>query len=518
MEKSINRRDFIKKTGLASVSISLGIKSVESIAKSKPYKSSEKPHIILIMTDQQRGDTLGYSGKHPLISPNLDALANDGVIFRNSYSSVPSSTPARACLLTGLSPWHNGMLGYGRVAHEYKYEMPRMIRNEGYYTFGIGKMHWYPQRNLHGFHGTLLEEANMVETPGFVSDYLQWFSKTAPGLDPNATGIGPNEHRAGTYLLAEDLHPTYWTGQTAVDLIQNYDKKEPLFLKVSFVRPHSPYDPPKRFLDMYKDVEIPKPYIGDWAADFANYPEIPDAWYGDFGEQHALDARRAYYANITFIDVQIGKIIRSLKDKEMYENSLIFFTADHGDMLGDHYHWRKTYGYQGSANIPMIMKWPESMDTITNRGEILDYPVELRDILPTCLDAIGNTIPDEMDGKSMLALVKEKNPGWRPYIDLEHSTCYSPENYWCGLTDGKMKYIYFFPTGQEQLFDLETDHGELVDLSAKAETHADLELWRQRMVYHLSERGADFVKNNKISIRKEPMLYSPNYPDLKEIT
>src|SRR6056297_3511388 len=156
-----------------------------------------KPHIVMIMTDQHRGDALGCRGNTVVKTPHLDELAKEGVLFENAYTTTPSCTPARSGLLTGLSPWHHGMLGYGQVAENYNYELPRMIRRAGYYTFGIGKMHWHPQKTLHGFHGTLVDESGRRETPGFISDYHQWFENEAPGKDPNETGIGWNENKYG---------------------------------------------------------------------------------------------------------------------------------------------------------------------------------------------------------------------------------------------------------------------------------------------------------------------------------
>ncbi len=476
-------------------------------------KASVQPNIIFIITDQQRSDALGCMDNPAVISPHIDKLAEEGVLFVNGYSSVPSCTPARSGLLTGLSPWHHGMLGYGRVAREYRYEMPRMLRDAGYYTFGIGKMHWFPQKALHGFHGTLVDESGRVEQDGFVSDYRDWFKLQAPGEDPDKTGIDWNEHRSGVYQLDEKLHPTYWTGKTAVEFIENYDQQRPLFLKVSFARPHSPYDPPQRYLDMYKEAEIPAPVVGDWVDELKNinwYTDKANAAFGDFGLEHAIESRRHYYANITFIDDMVGEIIEALKEKGMYENSIICFTSDHGDMLGDHYLWRKTYAYEGSANIPFILKWPESMDGKTERGSKLENTTELRDFLPTFLDAAGTEIPEDMDGLSLLNLVRDPNSSWRPYIDLEHATAYSAENYWAALTDGTWKYIWFFNTGEEQLYNLKNDPGELEDLSKIND--AELDKWRQRMVDHLSERGDGFVKDGKLVVREETMLYSPNYP------
>lgn len=135
---------------------------------------------------------MGCAGNPSIITPNIDSLATNGFLFNNAYSSTPSSTPARSGLLTGMSPWHHGMLGYGSVADHYKYEMPQMLRDQRYLTLGIGKMHWNPQNALHGFHATLLDESGRVESPYFISDYRKWFQTVAPGKNPDLAGIGWN--------------------------------------------------------------------------------------------------------------------------------------------------------------------------------------------------------------------------------------------------------------------------------------------------------------------------------------
>lgn len=478
--------------------------------------SGKKPHIIFIMTDQQRWDALGCMGNNSIYTPNIDGLAKEGSLFLSAYTSAPSSTPARAGLLTGLSPWHHGMLGYGRVAEEYRYEMPRMIRELGYYTFGIGKMHWYPQKALHGFHATLVDESGRADTKDFISDYREWFQLHAPDKNPDETGVGWNAHGAAIYKLNEKLHPTNWTGETACELIRNYDSQKPLFLKISFARPHSPYDPPQRYLDMYKDVDVPKPFIGDWCSEFSELLDPatakPDAPFANFGDDYAVNSRRHYYANITFIDDQIGEIIRLLKEKGMYDNALICFTSDHGDMMGDHYHWRKTYPYEGSAKIPLIVKWPESFNTNISCNVSIEQPVELRDFLPTFIDIAGGIVPDDMDGGSLRQLAEGKTEIWRKYIDMEHATCYRKENYWCALTDGKIKYVWNFHTGKEQLFDLVKDPKELHECSSDKKYAAKLKELRQAMVEHLSERGETFVKDGKLIKLTSTLLYSPHYP------
>jgi arylsulfatase A-like enzyme len=492
--------------------------------KSSGGSKSGQPHIIFLMADQFRADALGCAGNPAVKTPNIDALYRDGVLFNNAYSSVPSCTPARACLLTGMNPWHNGMLGYGRMARKYKYELPRMIRSADYYTYGIGKNHWFPQKSLHGFNGTLVDESGRINTDGFVSDYHDWFKHKAPGKDPNATGLGWNSYHTKTYALPEELHPTHWIGQSAVDFIHNYDLQKPLFLKVSWERPHTPLDPPQRFVDMYKGVSIPAPVVGGkgtWDERFAHdHPNRPNAWLGNFGKAQAIKSKRYYYANITFVDEQIGRIIDILKKKGIYDNAIITFCADHGAMLGDHYHWRKTYPYEGSVAIPYIYKWPSGFGAKVKRGSKLSEPVGLQDFLPTFLEATGQHIPKDMDGMSLLQLLRGNTDGWRKYIGMEHATTYWKKNYWAAATNGKFKYIWYFSDYPAQFFDLKKDPGEIRNVLNQAhlskETKQEIQRWRGYLIDYLKERGPGFVKNNQLVKRQKNMLYSPNYPHWKE--
>jgi len=504
----VTRRAFLKSTALFSTAVAFSTDTTLST-----QKSNQKPNILYLMTDQHRGDCLGCAGNKVIKTPHLDSIAKDGVLFSNAYTSTPSCTPARAAILTGLSPWHHGMLGYGRMADEYPFELPQALRNAGYYLFGIGKMHWYPQRKLRGYNKILLDESGRVETPGFISDYRRWFKEQAPNLNPDATGIGWNDYRAKAYVLPERLHPTRWTADRAVEFIEKYNRPEPFLLKVSFARPHSPYDPPKRFTDIYNEDDMPAPYVGDWAAPYAAHkdPPNPSLWHGELGIQQTKKSRRAYYGSATFIDEQIGRILSALKKRDLYDNTLIIFFSDHGDMLGDHHLWRKTYAYEGSAKIPMLLCWPKSMGLDNQRGKTLPQPVELRDVLPTFLDAAGAPIPAHLDGKSMLNLVRGRTKDWRPFIDMEHSMCYN-KDHWTALTNGRFKYIYYAYNGREQFLDLVNDPSELHNLTAESAYENVLHEWRQYMIGHFSERGEPFISNGKLAIRKQRLLYSPNYP------
>ena len=509
----LNRRQFMKiSAGAAALSATAGE------TKQKPLRGkSERPHILLLMADQFRGDCLGVDGHPAVKTPHLDRLAREGVRFSSAYSCTPTCTPARAALLTGLGPWRNGMLGYGRVAERYSFEKPRALRAAGYYTLGIGKMHWHPQRNLHGFHDTILDESGREESVDFRSDYRSWFQSEAPTLNYTATGIGWNDYRAAPYVLPERLHPTHWTGETAVRFLKEYDRPEPFFLKVSFARPHSPYDPPARFWKQYEDAPIPEAYTGNWDDRYRPRSKQKDPhtiWHGDVGADQVRQSRQGYYGSISFIDEQVGRILEVLEQRGWLEETLVLFTADHGDMTGDHYLWRKSYAYEPSARIPMLIRWPQGFPA-GKRGQVCTAPVELRDILPTFLESAGAPVPAHLEGRSLLPLLQGKTAGWRPWIDLEHDVCYSPENHWNALTDGQWKYIFHARDGEEQLFHLAEDPGECHDLSGDTAYTAELRKWRSRLVEHLAERGEAFVRNGKLVLRPESMLYSPNYPVLK---
>ncbi len=460
--------------------------------------SKSKPHLLLLMADQHRGDCFGADGNKFAHTPVLDRLASDGIRFRHAYSSTPTCTPARSALLTGCSPWGHGMLGYGRVAGSYPVEMPAAIRALGYQTLGIGKMHWSHQRNLHGFHRTILDESGRVESPGFISDYRAWFASEAPNLNPDATGIGWNDYKGGVYKLPESLHPTRWTADVATRFIDGYAGADPFFLKVSFARPHSPYDPPQRWWDFFAKRELPSPRVAGWAAKYAERNSTrDDIWHGRVPDGESRNARIGYYGSVSFVDEQIGRIVESLEKKKILDETFIVYISDHGDMTGDHNLWRKSYAYEPSARIPMIVRGPGAA-----RGRVEMTPAEIRDVLPTFIEAAGGVSPKEVEGQSLLRLKRD-------WIDLEHDVCYNPSNHWNALTDGRWKYVYHAQTGEEQCFDLSNDPMEMNDLAGSSRETAK---WRSRMVAHLEPRGEEWVKGGQLVARPKSQLYSPNYP------
>jgi arylsulfatase A-like enzyme len=312
----------------------------------------------------------------------------------------------------------------------------------------------------------------------------------------------------------EFLHPTNWTINESIQFLQQRDPSRPFFLKTSFARPHSPYDAPSYYFDLYNHKEMPKPFVGDWA-DVHDVPKDaanPDAWHGVRRDEEIRRARAGYYGSINHIDHQIGRLLSELKKSKLDQNTLIIFTSDHGDMLGDHNLWRKTYAYEGSAHIPMIVRLPASMRE--SAADVVDQPVCLQDIMPTILHAAGVDIPDTVDGASLLPLIRGESAPWREYVHGEHSTCYAEIQEMQYLTDGYWKYIWLPRVGSEQLFDLRRDPGECRDLSAEGEYREELLKWRHRLIEVLAPRGLELTDGDQlVSQSGKPPIVSPKYKE-----
>lgn len=472
-----------------------------------PRSDTPPCNVILLMTDQHRWDCMGCNGSELLQTPHLDSLAADGVNFSHAYSAVPSCIPARAILMTGQTAWHAGCLGMGagqaQMRTDFAHTLPATLAENGYHTQLVGKMHFSPQRALNGFHNSVLDE-HLGLDKHFVSDYQEYFDRNAPeGVHMRDHLRDWNSMICRPWNLPEHLHPTNWTAREARKFIERRDPEKPFFLCNSYIRPHSPYDPPQHFWDMYKDRDIPKPAIGDWAS----LHEAPDAarsisaWHGKRTESEIRQARIGYYASITHVDNQIGTLLNYLKEQGLYRDSLIIFTSDHGDMMGDHNMWRKTYAYEGSTRIPFIVKFPAGMKM--PRNLTCDSVVELRDVMATILDVCGIDRPRTVDGCSVAEAV---NGGeWREYLHGEHCTCYSTDEEMQYVTDGTRKYIWFPRTGREQFFDLSADPRECHDLSGDAERQEEVALWRQRLIDSVAERPG-LVKDGQLVVQNEPII------------
>ncbi|MDH7569016.1 MAG: sulfatase-like hydrolase/transferase, partial [Armatimonadota bacterium] len=201
-----------------------------------------------------------------------------------------------------------------------------------------------------------------------------------------------------------------------------------------------------------------------------------------------------YYGMVSLIDKQVGRIVETLARRGLLENTLIVFTSDHGEMLGDHYLFRKCYPYEGSAHIPMLIRGPD-----VRPGSVFHDVVCLEDIMPTVLELAGCPIPESVEGRSLAPLVRgECTTLGREYLHGEHATCYRYEQANHFLTDGKMKYIWFTCNGAEQLFHLPSDPGERHNLADDPAWAEELAVWRGRLMERLRNRPEGFVEGGHL--------------------
>ncbi len=449
--------------------------------------TDNRPNIVFILTDQMRGDCLGSLG-HPLVrTPNLDLMARNGTVFTSAYSPCPSCIAARASIMTGLRPTTHGRIGYrDQVPWRYDNTLATVLAESGYQTHCIGKTHFYPQRLPLGFETQESYEGLQNFGNGYVNDYFAWL-KERTNVKERDSRLESNSWIGGVSCLPAEWHNSAWVVTRGIDFLKRRDRQRPCFLNLSFHRPHAPLDPPKEYLEMYQDCPIPPPPVGDWATRHDVTVSDANAWRGHLTHEQLAAGRRSYYALITHIDAQIGRFRRALEDMNVGPTWFLF-TADHGEMLGDHHLFRKTYAYEGSARIPMIVVPPNG-----SAQRLSDAPVSLEDVMPTLLDAAGIEIPAPVEGSSMLPLLSNTaaTAHWRTYVHGEHSPCYHKDMGMQFLTDGKEKYIWYTLTGEEQLFDLVDDPDELHDLSADSKRGDRLLLWRARMVDELAERKRD---------------------------
>jgi len=439
---------------------------------------AERPNIVLVITDHFRGDCLSRLG-HPVAeTPHLDSLSRQGAVFTRAYTPCPSCVPARRSLMTGLTPYSQGMVGYkDGVPWEYDTTLAGELTKAGYQTINIGKTHFHPPRLHLGFEQLMTS-----------ADYAEWLAhqqgieveKFAHGVDGNSWMARPNH-------LPEHLMEETWFVTRAGEFLRKRDSTRPFFLCVSFNGPHPPWCPPQVYYDQFIDREIPGPAVGDWAArhaEQAGYPLDVNSWRGAIAPHLNQRARAAYFAYLAYLDAQVGRLSRLLRTSA--PNTFLLFTSDHGEMLGDHNLWRKTYAYEASARIPFVTRMPPSMEGERNR-EIAEV-VGWENIMPTFLQLAGADVPASVEGRSVVPLLRGEATGWRPHYHGEHSPCYDPENANQFLTDARWKYIWNPITGEEQLFDLSVDPMECHDLAGVPANAETLEDWRRKMAKELEGR------------------------------
>ncbi len=468
-----------------------------------------RPNLLLILTDHWRGDCLGRLG-HPVAqTPHLDSLSAEGVTFTEGYTPCPSCIAARRSLMTGQTPNRHGMLGYqdGRC-WPYEHTLAGQLARAGYQTINVGKTHFHPERLHLGF--------EQLVTPG---DYDEWLSaETGLVRGRVAHGVHANSWMARPSHLPETQQEETWFTNEAMRLLEKRDPTRPFFLCLSFNGPHPPWCPPQAFFDWFDRMDMPAPLEGAWSrrhAQEAGYPLDVNAWRGRVSDELNRRARVGYFAYLAYLDAQIGRMIEYLGRRGWWRDTMAVFTADHGEMLGDHNLWRKTYAYDASARVPFLVRPPSRYEA--RRNALCDAPVGLEDIMPTLLAMSGTAVPASVEGQSLLPLLRpdagDREVPWREHYHHEHSPCYAPDSAYHALNDRRWKYVWFPITGAEQLFDRVSDPHDCRDLSDDPERAGVLREYRGRMARELLGRCEGWSDGETLTPAPYPVWRDPRGED-----
>ncbi len=441
----------------------------------------ERPNIIVIYTDQQRYDTLGVNGNDLIKTPNIDRLAAEGVNFSRAYTTDPICVPSRVSFFTGRychtnRSWSNGRLMYGEET-----DLVSVLKDNGYTTALIGKNHCYPK-----------------DRTGEVFDYL----KTAGHLYIHNPQTDPqkkvNETRAPNMQVPMADNPSSSDDDITAYLFRGASeyisekKEKPFFLWLSIPDPHPPYMVCEPYASMYDDVDIPLPVWAEGEMDNKPYKQKCIVDWDRFRKEYPTeeDQRRLkaiYWGMVTYIDDELGKFMETVKEQGLDENTIIVYTTDHGDYMGDHLMVRKgPHVYESLTHIPQIVRWKGKI-------EPKETPAftENIDIMPTLFDLAGVELPDGVQGQSFKNVLLEKTDSHRPRVFMEHGEegePVTPENFkgeeyekvkndlhhhLCGeINSGYVKGVrtdrWKFcttPGDVDELYDLESDPNELYNLA-----------------------------------------------------
>jgi len=457
--------------------------------------NDSRPDLLLILTDHWRGDSLGRLA-HPVAeTPHLDSLSTDGLTCTSAFTPSPSCIAARRSLMTGTRPTTHGMLGYqdGRP-WPYTRTLAGELARAGYQTINVGKTHFHPPRLHLGFEELVIP-----------ADYEEWIdAETHMVRAKYAHGVHGNSWMARPSHLPEVQMEETWLTNEAMRRVIKRDPERPLFLCLSFNGPHPPWCPPASFFEMFLAKEIPPPTEGEWSrphAEQARYPLDVNAWCGRVSPELNHRARAGYYAYLAYLDAQIGRFMEFLGRRGMRDGTLVVFTADHGEMLGDHNLWRKTYALDASARVPFILRPPRGWEA--RRNVEVDHLVGLEDVMPTLLDAAGVDIPETVEGRSLLPLLTGDDAGWRQAYHHEHSPCYQADCAYQCLTTPQWKYVWNPINGAEQLFRRDEDPQEVADLAG------DLHELRLALAKELLDRPENLSDGETLTPGHVPVWRDP---------
>ena len=430
-----------------------------------------RPNILHLFTDQQRFDTIGALGNPAIKTPHLDRLCREGVAFTSAYTSSPVCVAARCSMIMGQYPMRTGCYENTLMPSDRQTFMDALTR-AGYRTHGIGKCHFTPDRYaLRGFQSRQYQEEGPRQDDMTRPTYYRDLHAKGLTSANEVMGVrGELYYIPQKSALAAADHPSQWVGDQAVTYIEN-GGDEPWYLFAGFIHPHPPFAPPDPWHKLYRPTLMPLPNVPpDWQALQTFVNRVQNRYkYRDQGiDLNLVRALKAYYyACVSFVDYQVGRILAALERTGQLDNTLILFTSDHGEHLGDYNCFGKRSFHDSAARVPMILRGPGGFAG----PRVCDEVVSPVDVAPTLLNAAGAEITGHpLDGLDLADVQagtarREFVFGQMAHEDRSAADFKStPETVAAGSSymavSTRWKYFYSAPDNREFLFDRLTDPRE----------------------------------------------------------
>ncbi len=442
--------------------------------------STDPPNILLILTDQQRFDTIAALGNPLIKTPALDRLVREGCAFTRCYTPSPVCVSARCALVTGLPPHVTGCVDNMPMPQD-KPSLMEALSSLSYQTHGVGKMHFTPDRRRPwGFESRDFSEEGIED-----DDFHVFLRENGYGHVEDAHGV-----RSEMYYIPQPsqlparLHHTAWTADRCLEFLQRRDRERPFFLWASFIKPHPPFETPTPWNKLYRAAEMPPPFrpegyenlLGFWNRAQNRYK------YRDAGHDDWLlrTMRAAYYACISFLDYHVGRILDGLGDD--IDDTLILFTSDHGELLGDYGSVGKRCMLDAACRVPLVARWPGRFTA----GQLCDAPASLLDLWPTFLAAAGAPEPAVNPERENLVQVAAGGADGDRTVYSQFQA--GPLGLYM-VASREAKYIYSAPDRKEWLFHLAADPQETTNRAENPMQAPVLREMRARLIARFRSDG-----------------------------
>ncbi|MDA0709621.1 MAG: sulfatase-like hydrolase/transferase [bacterium] len=452
----------------------------------------KRPNILLIYTDQHRWDAMGVNGNPDVQTPNMDRLADEGVNFDHYFIQNPVCMPSRASFLTGQYPSTLGITHMGVPVPENVVTLPKMLRNSGYHSANIGKLHFLPHANRNHSEGHPdygFDQLEISDEPGPYEDaYRAWVRRIAPDqLDHLSVGLPPAAAQWYQMMHVQDpvRHPeerfpkrpiafpggdafthTAWIADRSIQYMKERARSGGPFLCVAGIySPHSPWVAPRRFLDLYDPQLLSLPTFP---------PEVDEKRKpGHCDDAELRLARQGYYGMVSEVDYHVGQMLEALEDLGLTQETIVIFTSDHGEWLGEHLKYGKGYpGHDCVSRVPLLMRVPG-----TEGGRRISSLVEGVDMVPTVLDLCGVPVPPHLQGSSLAGVLAGEAEPAKDVALMEFTG-------WKMIRSKTHRYVAH-EDGREFLYDLRMQWGEYRDISGYPSSAVALAQHRQLLIRRL---------------------------------